>query len=769
MTGRTALFLSHILHAEGLRIGCILTGGGMRQHVFETTEQLAQFLLDASARGQDTYHACATYRERKGIYNERKKKFEVRCQANVLYVSSLWADIDTREGKPDAPYADRYEAAAAALAFCGATGMPPPLFVGSGYGVHVYWPLRDAIPEAIWREYSNLLAQLFEKHGLKVDKSRTQDSASILRPPGTHNHKNGGRALVECGDLVGPYRLADLPLSEDAINAGSAPSRPSIISRITDGQHSPPPWSATEEARLGSALACIPADDRDTWLRIGMALHWLGWGERAFQIWCEWSRTAPQKYNEGDQRKTWTSFDRRPVGPRITDATIFHMAKERGWADGTNTHAPAKAPVLGGATDDSAEITRLAQSPRLVYERERKGAAKRLGCRESILDKLVEAARGETSEEAGQGAALDLLEHDPWPDPVDGSALLHEVASAIVRYVVLSGESAVAIALWVVHAHAFKSSLITPRLVITSPEKRCGKTRLLQVIWPLVPKPLLAANITAPAMFRTVAAERPTLLIDEADTFLGENLELRGVLNSGHERNGTFVRTVGEDHEPRRFSTWCPTVIAAIGKLPGTIEDRAIRIVMRRRRRDESVERFRSDRCDDLLRLGRMARRWVDDQMDALCEADPAMPNELNDRAADNWRPLLTIADLAGGNWPKWARAAALAVSADGSVDQDSMRTALLNDIRAYFRSKGSDRASSDDLVNYLVALDDRPWSEMNRGKPMTKATLARLLKPFEIFPDTIRLDATRTAKGYHCSAFEDAFARYLSTTAVTT
>jgi hypothetical protein len=106
---------------------------------------------------------------------------------------------------------------------------------------------------------------------------------------------------------------------------------------------------------------------------------------------------------------------------------------------------------------------------------------------------------------------------------------------------------------------------------------------LLGVIEALVPRPLLSANVTVAAVFRTIEAHWPTLLIDEADTFLRENEELRGVINSGHTRQGSVIRLVGDDHDPRAFSTYCPTAIAAIGNLPGTIEDREVKITMRRR------------------------------------------------------------------------------------------------------------------------------------------------------------------------------------------
>jgi hypothetical protein len=186
--------------------------------------------------------------------------------------------------------------------------------------------------------------------------------------------------------------------------------------------------------------------------------------------------------------------------------------------------------------------------------------------------------------------------------------------------------------------------------------------------------PLPAANITAAAMFRTIEIYRPTLLIDEADTFLRDNEELRGVINSGREREGRTVRLVGEDYEPSAFSTFCPTTIAAIGSLPGTIEDRAITITMRRRLTSEPVDRFRSDRADHLHELARKAARCAADHEQGLCDADPDMPGALRDRACDNWRRLLAIADLARWDWPQVARIAAQSLSLQGSAQDDQSR-----------------------------------------------------------------------------------------------
>src|SRR6266566_4019400 len=103
---------------------------------------------------------------------------------------------------------------------------------------------------------------------------------------------------------------------------------------------------------------------------------------------------------------------------------------------------------------------------------------------------------------------------DPCPDPVDGAALLDELVAAIRRYVVMNESDACATALWIVYTYAYDLFYISPRLAITSPQKRCGKTTLIDVLARLVSRPLTTANTTAAALYRTIEAERPTLLID---------------------------------------------------------------------------------------------------------------------------------------------------------------------------------------------------------------------------------------------------------------
>lgn len=335
----------------------------------------------------------------------------------------------------------------------------------------------------------------------------------------------------------------------------------------------------------------------------------------------------------------------------------------------------------------------------------------------------------------------------------------------------LGAAEADGVALWVVAAHAFDIWPVFPRLFLNSPERGCGKSTLLDVLSRLVPKPLGASSITPAALFRVIEAARPTLLLDEADTYARDNEDLRGVLDAGHRSDGAVIRTVGDDHEPRQFSAWAPVALAAIGRLPGTVEDRSIRIGLRRRRPDEAVQPLRLDRTGELENLTRKAARWAADHAAGLGAADPAMPEGIINRVADNWRPLLAVTDLTGGAWPERGRRAAIELSAEGD-DQRSIRAALLADIRAAFVAKAVDRLSSDELAAYLGGLEHRPWPEYPPGrpacKPITKTQIARLLAPLHISPGTVRLPDGRTAKGYYRHAFDDAFKRYLPSENVT-
>jgi hypothetical protein len=218
------------------------------------------------------------------------------------------------------------------------------------------------------------------------------------------------------------------------------------------------------------------------------------------------------------------------------------------------------------------------------------------------------------------------------------------------------------------------------------------------------------------------------------------------------------IRTVGDTFEPRVFSTHSPCAIALIGKLPDTLADRSVAVSLKRRLPDEPISQFRIDKVDALRTLARKSARWTADNAKRFVEVDPELPIGIYNRAADNWRPLFSVAEVAGGDWPDKARRAALPAT---GVPDDSLKTELLADIRDAFSGKES--ITSDDLVTYLVGLEERPWSESNHGKPISKNQLARRLNPFGLRPKTIRF-GIKTAKGYWRDDFDKTCARYLNT-----
>jgi putative DNA primase/helicase len=330
------------------------------------------------------------------------------------------------------------------------------------------------------------------------------------------------------------------------------------------------------------------------------------------------------------------------------------------------------------------------------------------GIKAGIVDAALKSYRPEAASKISGSAAV-LRDPEPWDQPVDGETLLDELAATFTRFLSLPTGCDTALALWTLHAHAHDAAEVSPVLAITSPEKRCGKTTLLEVLSALVPRALPAANITSAVTFRAVEEFSPTLLVDEADTFLTRNDELRGVLNSGHRRSmAKVIRSVGDDYEPRVFSTWSPKAVALIGRLPGTLVDRAVEVRMRRRAPGETVERLRLDQLSRLQPLCQRACRWVRDETQMLRSIDPPVPEELHDRAADNWRSLLAIADAAGGKWPTRARAAALSLSAPATAEDVSLRAQLLQDVHEIFEDSAHEKLPSRDIVAALVKREDR-------------------------------------------------------------
>jgi hypothetical protein len=363
--------------------------------------------------------------------------------------------------------------------------------------------------------------------------------------------------------------------------------------------------------------------------------------------------------------------------------------------------------------------------------------------------------------------------------PASAAALIATLASIIKRFVSMTDSQAIAIALWVVHAHAFRAADCTPYLHVHSPEKQSGKTRLLEILRGLVPRAWFTGRASAAVLYRKIHAEEPTLLLDESDTAFSSEKEyaeaLRGVLNSGYRRGGAVSCCVGQgpNISYRDFSTFCPKAIAGIGRLCDTVADRSIPVRLKRAKRG-AVERFRErDAEPELSEIAGRLAAWCETKLETLRKARPEIPPELSDRQADVCEPLLAIADLAAGEWSGAVRLALVELCAGAQAADGSDGVKLLADIRRVFNPIDDEegvlpevaRIASADLAKALGEMEDRPWSEWGKlQKPITQAALASLLERYDIGPKLVRLPDGRRLRGYERVQFEEAWELYLAT-----
>lgn len=328
----------------------------------------------------------------------------------------------------------------------------------------------------------------------------------------------------------------------------------------------------------------------------------------------------------------------------------------------------------------------------------------------------------------------------------------------------LTDEQLDAVTLWVAHTHAVDGAHQTPYLNVTSAEKQCGKSRLLEVLTLIGSKTVLTANQSVAAVYRLIdKLGTPTLLMDEVDAIWtargDENEALRGIINAGNVR-GVTVHRCENFTEVVLYRVFCPKVLAGIGRLPDTIADRSVPIRMQRKTRDEGVERFRRRRVEpDAKRLRGRLEEWARTAVEALFAADPDLPDQLSDRQQDAVEPLLAIANLAGPEWGERAAISLVALLASGAEDiEESLPRRCLSDCRDVFDSRARDgKLFSAWLVTCLRDLQESPWPE----RDLTAHGLGFLLRRYGIRSKKIRI-GDDTFQGYRCEQFEDAWRRYL-------
>jgi hypothetical protein len=278
-------------------------------------------------------------------------------------------------------------------------------------------------------------------------------------------------------------------------------------------------------------------------------------------------------------------------------------------------------------------------------------------------------------------------------------------------------------------------------------------------------------------LYRRVDRLKPTLLLDEIDTIFGNAKNDRGeyirsLLNAGFENGAKVPRCVGKsaDITDQDFEVFCPKALSGIGRvLHDTVDDRCLKIELVRQSRGERVERFRKRKAQavvEKIKAELAALAQQSELKDTLGDAEPALPDELQDRQQDIAESLLAIADFAAGKWPESTRAALIKLCAQ--EEDASKGVQLLAAMRDTIFDASGDKVPTKEVVEGLVAIEEGPWALMfedalKRDKLQTAAAkLARLLKPYKIKPRTIKLADGATVKGYHRADFEADWQRYL-------
>ncbi len=366
----------------------------------------------------------------------------------------------------------------------------------------------------------------------------------------------------------------------------------------------------------------------------------------------------------------------------------------------------------------------------------------------------------------------------PHSKPV-GPEVFTDIMADLQRYLFISEESALTVALWVAHASLFHEFEHTPRLVITAPLKACGKTVLLNVLATMVNHSIPTGRCSPAAFVRLAAAGHLSFFMDEADMLFGKyggDKDMVTALNNGFEKGGNFIKCVGDTHVPTQMPVHSAVAMAGISlnlKLPDTTLSRSIVISMQRAKSGQLQEKYRRKRHQSIFRQhGERLLRWCNDHRQEIIDHDPMIPDSVEPRDEDKWESLLSIAQLAS---PELGIQAMRLLMNQRRLDEDEAKMMLLKDFKAVYDSKYSELSNhlkggmtiKGIQPNYLaVALcqvhsyeenDDQVWERWNAGK-YSQSQDARIkghqvttqLKEFGLFKASIRHDgSSQTFKGF--------------------
>jgi hypothetical protein len=360
--------------------------------------------------------------------------------------------------------------------------------------------------------------------------------------------------------------------------------------------------------------------------------------------------------------------------------------------------------------------------------------------------------------------------------PIQGFDAL---ASFFREYLVCDDHQLTALALWTAYTWCYESFREVAYLDIRSAQPQSGKTVCLRLL-DLVSCNATLVTAAAPDALKyrllygrsvTQIAKRgenadktgkqgpprvpTTYLIDEYQYSFSpsERQTLVAILNCGSELASRY------SHADDDYFVAAPKAFAGNTRLPESLASRCIPIILRRAKLSEPIRHLFPD---DLSRLATSFREWLENwaseagpRLKEACDKSIQFPPALTPRQRQCAEPLLRIANLLGGAWPARARTALAALF--GCCEYND-QVQILRDIRDLFFLNGQpEKLPTRDLLSYLRALENRPWS---RWGSRSGNSLSDLLRPFGIFPSDMKVDGA-SLKGYRLRDFQDAWDRY--------
>jgi hypothetical protein len=335
----------------------------------------------------------------------------------------------------------------------------------------------------------------------------------------------------------------------------------------------------------------------------------------------------------------------------------------------------------------------------------------------------------------------------------------------IRRFCILPDAAYLPLATWAAATHLPDAFDAFPYIALLSPAKRCGKTRVLEVLELLTSKAWRGTSATSAALFRMME-NVPTLLLDEVEA-LGNSKPsesaqaVLAVLNAGHRKGATIPRCVPPDFKVRNFPVYGPKAFAAIGTLPDTLADRCIHVTMQRKTPSQTVDRFLQGRAKaDAEPISESLVEWADTCQESVRRAYENMADLkfLSDRDADLWMPLFAVCTVAEPERLDELQRYAVALSgakAAGDVE-DSLPLKLLADVQKVWPT-GADRMPTATMLQRLKEIAESPWA----AHDLSANRLSAMLRPFGIASRQIRV-GSETVKGYLRASLDEAFCRYL-------